>query len=151
MLLIDNVITSIIFEALLGVFLLDTYYNVRSNKKDNIVEQWINKDQPVVEGYTIFGNVFKKFGNVNDQDHINKGPQDNFTKFVVETKVFFHTALIIFSILAFFYLNGGMFVSMIDKKFRTKSSHILQPGKGVYHISIQTWPRNNFFLKKDND
>ena len=145
MLLIDNVITSIIFEALLGVFLLDTYYNVRSNKKDNIVEQWINKDQPVVEGYTIFGNVFKKFGNVNDQDHINKGPQDNFTKFVVETKVYFHTALIIFSILAFFYLNGRMFVSMIDKNLERNHLTYFNRAKEYTTFPYKLGPEITFF------
>ena len=43
-----------------------------------------------------------------------------------------------------------MFVSMIDKKFRTKSSHILQPGK-FDGKGVKSWLDNfELYLEEDN-
>ena len=150
MISIDNVLLSLFFETLLGVFLLDTYNNVKTRKAGNIVEQWQNKNTPTPQlENTFFDNVFKRHGQLKDQG--KRELKDVFVTFMNEMTVYFHTALIIFAVVALVYLLCRMCVKMIDKTFRTKSSHILQPDKFDGNQSVRAWLENfELYLEEDN-
>ncbi len=156
MMIIDNVFVILAIEALLAVFLFNNYFNVLTDQKGKIYEQWNNKytinDKTKVDSNgngMFFSNIFKKHSHENGQNvhELN----DVFSNFMKETGIYFDTFLIIFAVVSMIYLLVRLLTRAIKVVFKQKSSHILPPGKFDGNQNAWDWIENfDLYLEEDN-
>ena len=117
MMIIDNVFVIWTVELFLLIYVSSVANNVRLNKDDNLYTKWTDKmesinDEP--DGYftkiakNLFGNIFKKFPNVNTaKEPPPVKTYDKFAGFVSDITLTLQTCflfLAIFTIIYLFYL-----------------------------------------------
>ena len=142
MYVIDKTFSLLVVQSLLAVYLLNVYNEARLERKGNILDQWNGKaklkvgDKKVDDGSenTFWANMFKKFYR-QDGDAPNELKETEFYNFIEDFMVFVNTFLIV---LAFGVIN------------KTKTSHVLQPGKFDGSQSAQGWLESfELYLEED--
>jgi hypothetical protein len=149
MYVIDKTFSLLVIQSLLAVYLLNVYNEARLERKGNILDQWNGKaklkvgDKKVDDGSenTFWANMFKKFYN-QDGETPNELKETEFYNFIEDFRVFINTFLIVLALGVMIYIFCLLMGKTLGNMNRTKTSHVLQPGKFDGSQSAQGWLEN---------
>jgi hypothetical protein len=154
MILINNLFSSLIIEALIGVYLINHLNKIKMNSDDNIYRQWSERyNEKENDGpYSFFAyksSFWKKYYNFPKGN--TKTLTDQFSKFIDDIQVYLQTFCIIFCVILFLFLLLKIFTTLINKSLKIRPSHILQPGTfDSKSGNIRDWLENfDVFLEED--
>ena len=157
MYIIDKTFSLLVIQSLLAVYLLSVYNEARLGREGNILDQWNGKarlkigDKKVDDGSenTLWANMFKKFYK-HDGDTPNELKDTEFYNFIEDLRVFFNTFLIVLAFGVMVYIFCSLMGKTLERVTKTKTSHVLQPGKFDGSQSARSWLENfELYLEED--
>ena len=131
MIVVNNLISTLAIEALIGVYLINHLNKIKMNSDDNIYRQWSERySEKENDGPYSFlaykNNFWRKYYNLPKGD--SETLTDQFSKFIDDIQVYLQTFCIIFCVILFLFLLLKIFTTLINKSLKIRPSHILQPG-----------------------
>lgn len=146
MFVIDNLFSMFIFEAVLAVYLLSNYNNVKYDTEDNIYRQWCNRGEKPRD-YSFVKSVWKRYMYPKGTGWIKT---DEFTEFVKDSQVFINTFWLFLALSLFLYFLCCIFIKTLSKAYITKNSHLLKPGQFNSSVNTRDWLANfDSYLDED--